>query len=256
MPINAQFSGAQAQTARVIGLGGSGVNLQGIDAIRVNPSGITNLKGVAIGLHSETRFSIWSIHTVGLDIAALTKYGHLGMSISSTGNKHFKNQKIGLIYARKLMKNLSIGAQFDILRTSIKDYGDKLNYTFELGIQSEIFHNLHMAAHIYSHGNIKISEHDPIPSRIRFGFKYILSNKLKLYSEFYKNTEDKDDLRFGLEYNILQQLQLRMGIGTEPSNYSFGFSYLYKFLSIDFGISQHHTLGSTPAISIKYTLKK
>ncbi len=247
-----QFTDNLAQGARSIGIGGNGVCLTGIDAMRSNQAGLTSLNSWGIGLHTESRYLLSEIHTIGLDIATPTKYGIFGLSLNSFGNSSYSEQKIGIAYARKLFKKLSIGAQFDFLNTSIQNYGSKINYTFEIGIYSEIFHNLHAAAHIYSPLKTEITEVDPIAARLRFGLKFIMSDKLNILGEFDKNINDKHNLKFGLEYRIVKQLQLRTGIGTREGSFSFGLSYYYKKFGIDFGVVQHAALGTSPALSLRY----
>ena len=242
--------------AKSLAMGEAAVAFDDIDAIFSNQAGLTSIDGLAVQLHSERRFALQDLTTVSLGIAKGMKVGTIGLMVSSFGYESFRDQKIGLAYARKLFDNLSIGGQFDLLHTSIENYGSSTNFTFEVGVQSLITKNLVLGAHVFSPGEIGLTEDDNIPSVLRFGLKYAPNDKLELHSEFNKVITEEDEFRVGIQYYLIDQLAIRVGVSTNPSDFSAGFAYkIFDYLAVEGGYSYHPTLGSTPGISIKYNSK-
>ncbi len=248
-----QFGLNYGENAKSLSLGGASVNFTGIESIFSNQAGITRVKNLSIVAHAERRFDLTDLSTFNFGLVKSSGFGHFGLMISSFGIDAYKEQKIGLAYGRKLFDQLSIGGQFDILNLSIDQFGSKSVFTFEIGLQSQVTKELSVSAHIFSPGNVSITDNDELSSRMRFGLSYAPGDKARIYAEFQKVLEFENDIRFGIEYDIIEALALRIGTAVNPGSVSGGFSYkVTKNLMIDGGYANNSVLGSTPGVSIKY----
>ncbi len=248
-----QFGLNHGENAKSLALGGASVNFNGIESIFSNQAGMTSIKNLSVIAHAERRFDINDLSTFNFGLIKSTGFGHFGLMISSFGIDAYQEQKIGLAYGRKLFDKLSIGGQFDLLSLNIDQFGSKSVFTFELGLQSQVTKELTVSAHIFSPGNVSITDNDELSSRMRFGLTYKAGDKARIFAEFQKVLEFENDMRFGIEYDIIEALSLRIGTSVNPGSVSGGFSYkVTKNLLIDGGYANNSVLGATPGVSIKY----
>ena len=249
----AQIGLNNAESTRSLSLGGSSLLFQNIDAAFSNQAGLADVKGVQAIAFVEQRFDLAELSTASFAVAKNFNFGTAAINLSSFGFSDYSNQKLGLAYARKLFDNLAISGQFDLFNTQIKGYGSTQYITFEVGVYSKLTNQIHIAAHIFSPGNVGITDNDELSSRIRIGAKYIASKKVNISAEFHKVIAAQDDIRVGIEYMVIDKLILRVGTSFDPSKYSFGFAYqLPKGIYIEGGYSYHQQLGNTPGIGVKY----
>lgn len=239
-----------------LAMGEAGVAFGGIDAIFNNQAGLVEVEKLAVMLNTEQRFGLSDLTTVSLGIAKKWNVGTFGLMVSSFGFESFRDQKIGIAYARNLTKGFSIGGQLDVIHTSIENFDSKTNFTFEVGIQSMIMDNLILAAHVFSPTEVNITENDAIPSVLRFGLRYEPNDKLEIYPEFYKVLDQEQEFKLGIQYQLLDQLAIRVGMSTNPSDFSAGFSYqILDSFYLEGSYNYHQVLGSTPGVTLKYIPK-
>ncbi len=251
--LGAQTGNTSGENAFSLGIGGASIGLTGIYGMQGNQASIIEGRDLEILLSSERRFWLSDLSSVSLAAKKNFGFGAIGVLVESFGLEEYKEQKLGLAYARRLTNKLSIGAQFDLLNLNIDRYGSRSVYTFELGLYSKINKYFHASAHVFSPGQISVTENTDLPTIFRTGIKYLPSKKLNLLLEFNKSLEEKFDFRMGLSYQIIDLLNFRVGFATEPSLFTFGFGIkITDNLIIDGGNSFHQLLGNTPGVSLKY----
>lgn len=250
----AQQGNSPARGAQSLAMGGLGINLEGTDALFNNQAGLTSIEGFALQLNSERRFNLNELTAIALGVAyEAGDLGVFGIQISNFGFELYQEQKIGIAYARKLSKLLSIGLQMDWFNTTIETFGSKSLYTFELGIQANVTEEIQLAAHLFNPGQQELNEHSEIPTRLRLGLRYNISDGLYFISEADKRLDSPLNIHTGISYKIINSLDLRAGFNTNPGIFSFGLAYYIndKF-SLDGAYSYHENLGYTPGLSIKW----
>jgi len=128
----------------------------------------------------------------------------------------------------------------------------------EFGGTAEINNHLVFGAHIYNLNQAKIlkSEKEYIPVIMKAGLSYHPSKKLMINVETEKELDFKAIFRGGIEYAIIEKLNLRTGISSNPFSNYFGAGIFHKNISIDYAFSTHSSLGPTNQLSISYIFKK
>ena len=169
--------------ANFLGYGRAGVNISGIEAIYMNQAGLAEIKDIAVDISAERRFNIQEFSNISIAAAKSLTFGTIGMLISNFGFSEYNEQKFAIAYARRLHPNLLIGGQFDMLRYNIEKVGSRNVYTFEFGIQLKINKDLFIASHVFSPGNVIVSETTEIGARFRLGIMYKPSAKVFLLAE-------------------------------------------------------------------------
>lgn len=240
--------------ARGVGMGNTGATVTGINGAFTNQAGLAYLKGMSFTLNGGQRFLGTGINDFSVAAALPVDFGSFGVSLHYFGISDYNEQKIGLAYARKLMPNFAIGAQFDVLSFRTAEYGSTTLLTFEIGLLLEISKQFSLGTHIYSPVSVSVVEGENLPGVFTLGLGYKPSKKVKFNVEVEKELSFSPIVRGGIEYNFLDALFLRTGFSTEPTLFTFGFGFKSKKgLNIDFGSSYHQSLGFSPVVSVSWT---
>ncbi len=239
---------------RSIGLGGTSVVYENSNSIFSNQAGLAAVKKMTFAINSEQRFLLNEIRAVSAAAAfPIGKNGTFGLGVQYFGFKAYNEQRISLGYGKKLGDKFSLGASFIWSNTVIPEYGNKGTFTFDIGLMAHISSKVSLGAHIFNPLRVRLTEAESLPSIIKIGLLYRPSKVVRIIAEVEKDIQFGVRTRWGTEYDVLNQLVLRFGLTTQPTEFSFGFGYkIKKKLIIDVGASYHQILGITPALSVTY----
>ncbi len=255
--LTAQNSSAPMSGARGLAMGDAAATFSDIHSIFSNQAGIAFMEGLGFSVGAERRFLTSEINSIIGGFAYPTNAGTFGLSLNYFGFSGYNEQKIGIAYARKLSKKISIGAQLDYLGYSIPDYGSKSLFTFELGVQAQLIENLTIGAHIFNPIRQEVVPDEKVPTIFRLGAGYSPGKNLTITGEFEKDIDFDMVFKAGVEYFLIDILCLRAGVSTNPLLNSFGLGLKLKNgLMIDLASSYHYDLGFTPAISVSFEMGK
>ncbi len=230
------------------GMGHATVAIQSPISLFSNQAGLVGLKKLAIVAAAEQRFLMAELQSVAVGAALPTRSGAFGLMVQSFGFEEFRQQKIGLSYARKLWNALSIGAQFDYFQTRIPEYGSRGVLTFEAGLQANISKDILIGAHIFSPAQVELAEGENLPSILRLGIAWQVSEQLIVLSEVEKHLDVPLRWKSGLSYQPVKSVTLRAGYATEPSMLFFGVGFAFgNGLQADMAGSFHQNLGFSPS---------
>lgn len=235
-------------------IGGNGSTMSGVEALFYNQAGLTSIADLAIQANSEQRFLSTDIRSISLGLAKkLDANSTVGLMISTYGFQELKEQKIGLVYARKIDSNLSIGGQFNYNIFQIQEYGSKSYISFELGLLGKLSHDLTLGAHISNPAPFKLSSETNLNPRLGIGLRYDVSSKTQLYAGVEKEFKFSESVQVGVRYALVKNIEIMAGINSSDSRFSFGFKYnLSNQIAIAGAASNHQYLGITPAFSLSY----
>jgi len=252
--LQAQNHTPTAAGASGMSMGGTRVTSDDINSVFGNQAGLANLENISFTVFGENRYFLANVNQFSAGFGLPTSAGSFGLALQYFGFEDYNEQKVGLAYARKLSKRLSIGAQVDYLNLRIPIYGNQGNITFEVGLQGKINERLTLGTHIFSPITISFSENDVVPTIFAIGGLYQASPKLKFTAELEKDFELPVNLKGGLEYRVVDVLSLRVGINTYPVQSSFGIGLYLKNIRIDVASVFHQVLGVTTGFSVSYDL--
>lgn len=248
--------GSQAIGSRAAAIGGASTTYSDLWSVYNNQAGLGKLKNITVGISNEFRFLIPELSIHGFAFALPAKnLGVFAVSISYFGYSQYNEKKIGLAYARSFGDKLSAGIQIDYLSTHIGEgYGNSTAFTVEAGIQATLIKGLVIAAHVYNPTRTKLADYDDerIPTTLKIGLGYTLSEKVIISVESEKNLEEKNSIKAGVEYHIAKPIYIRTGLSTNPGMFSFGFGLLLDKLKIDVASTYHQVLGFSPQLSLSY----
>lgn len=252
-----QNGSTYANGARSAAMGNTGLNFNDINSLFNNQAGLADLEATSFLIAAERKFALADLNNLTAGVALPTSSGTFGISLNYFGFDLYNETKVGLAYSRRLMDKLSVGIQFDMLNTRIPEYGSKNLFTFEIGLQSELSKNLTLGFHLFNPVKLETVEGEYLPTVIQGGISYAPSKKVLVNVELEKDIDFPFTIRTGIEYEMVDNFWLRLGVNTEPASVNFGIGYLMQNgLRLDIASSYHQELGFTPAVSLGFDLKK
>jgi hypothetical protein len=181
------------------------------------------------------------------------KGGTLSITTNYFGYSAYRDITAGIGYSLKLAKAFSIGAQIDMLSTSIEGYGSKRWVTFEFGVFAKPLEKLSMGAHIYNPLRLTADEAtgEKLPTIIKAGLTYNPNENFSLTGE-YKQEIDADPIfSVACYYRAIDMLSIRLGFNSLTS-VAFGVDLHFKDLNIYIGSTYRHPLGFSPYSALSY----
>ena len=258
------FADVQSQALReplavkYAGLGAYSKSFSDIFSGTANQASLAQLSSAAFGVYGERRFMLDELNNYAAIIAVPTTSGTIGLQADYFGSSDYNENRIGLIYARKLSSKIDAGVKFNYHSIKVAGYGTASTVNFEGGVLFHLTEKLHAGIQIYNPTSSKFNKagSDKLASEYKFGLGYEASKNVFLSTEIVKQ-EDKDvGVNVGLQYNVHEKVLLRGGISTIGNNSFLGMGLRLNFGRIDINAAFHPQLGFTPGMLLIINLKK
>ena len=250
----AQLSEPLVTGARGLAMGGTGLNVQDVHAAWGNPAGLSSIDHLGFSFYGEQRFTLTELKQVSA-VAAMPmgKNGGIGLVLGYYGFDAYNEQRIGIAYGRKLSEKISLGTQLYSWSTRIPEYGSKTALSFELGIQVKISSQVSMGGKVINPARISVIDEEYLPTIMSVGLLYKPGKGISIAAEAEKDVLHPLRVKIGIEYNLLEAIDLRLGVVTSETQLSFGFGYRLKsHWQLNFATTYHQYLGFTPGIGLTY----
>lgn len=239
--------------AKQISLSNSDVALSNdVFALFNNPAGLAQINWREVGIYySPAPFGFTELANGFIAYTEPFSFGSIAIGGMTYGFDLYRETKFISGFSYNYLNKFFGGITINIHNVSIKNYGDDVTYYFNVGGLAWLTNELRAGFSIHNLNRATFgSEDDQIPMIFNSGFSYdVLSN-------FSVNTAVEKDIRypfsflFGLDYDIIKYLSLRMGFSTEPSEYSAGIGIHYSIFSFDYAVFNHNDLGLTHQVGI------
>ncbi len=244
---------------RAVAMSGANACVRDVWAGYHNQAALAFLDGINVGIAFQNSFFVKELSTKAISFAIPTKFFVFGLNYYHFGYTKFNENKIGLAFVKKLGKKIAIGGQIDYFYTHIDgEYDNKSTTVGEIGIIAKPVNNLFISAHLFNVWNAKISgnEEQYMPNIVTIGASYIILDKAELHVNVEKDISENILVKTGIEYQLIKQLTIMIGMMGKPVSYSFGLGYNYNALQLNIAFSKHNILGYSPAVSIVYAFNK
>lgn len=245
--------------ARESAMGGIGVASTDFWSSANNQAALGFNKQWGTGFYYENRFLVKEISMNALSLVIPAGRGSFAANISYFGYSQYNEKKFGLAYGIGLSERFALGVQLDYLHTAIGEYyGEKGVFTFELGLMTKINKDLSLGVHVFNPAQVELSDYsmEEIPALMKLGLQWTLDENFITEVEVHSDIHHQLVFRGGLEYRIIEELYVRMGVSNNPSIFSFGVGLQLKYFRLDFSSSMHQLLGYSPQLSLIYQLTK
>jgi hypothetical protein len=246
--------------ARFKGMGGACAGLEDPWSILNNQAGMSDIAGTAFGLSVHNHYLLEDLnHAVTVLVVPMNRIGIIGLKFSDMGFSVYRENNLGLAYARAFGNKISIGLCLNYNRASLgKEYGNQNYLGFDLGVIYKPLPHLSLAMHTSNPYSLQFSQrsNERLNSCIIIGLAYTIKKVILLSFDCEKVTSLKTRFKTGLEYSLKDRLFLRTGMQSSPFQYAFGMGYHLGRLKVDIASTYHHYLGFSPTLSIIYSFYK
>tara|TARA_B100000965_G_scaffold406062_1_gene442958 strand:- start:2700 stop:3473 length:774 start_codon:yes stop_codon:yes gene_type:complete len=254
---NAQLAGVPPKGPVSLALGGVSASTANEWSVFNNPAGLIANEGINTAFSYQTIFNFAPFNTVMAAVNHETNWGTASFGVYRFGDELFSNQMASLGFARKI-GIMSLGAKTSVLQYHIDGFGKRATFIGEMGVLAEFTEQLHFGAHVYNFTQSVIAEEsgERVPTIIRLSLKYQPDEALAIYMEGDKNVEDKPDLRLGIAYGLMENLELRTGFSTQTNRHSFGAGLTLKKFKINYAVRSNRGTGATHNFGLGYQIKQ
>jgi hypothetical protein len=239
--------------------GNSSLAVSRVWSVNNNQGGLGELENPEVGLYYTNRFMLKELGLQSLVVAYPTKIGNWGASVDYFGYSEQSEMQLGLAYAKKLNKYISLGLKFNFLQYQQAEvYGNTHAIVAEFGIVSNPYENIYVGAHVYNPSRSKFNTaiEKYAPTIFNLGIAYRPDPMICLTAQVDKAIEYDLVYKAGVEMTLKESLYLRAGINIQPNAYYLGLGYYFKNIKFDFAFSYQQTLGVSPASSLSYEFAK
>ena len=247
-------------SARSSSLGDVGVVLDDVQAVTENPAQNTSITTPIAAASIQNIYSIAGLNYMSCSfILPIKKLQAVSVHYTRNGTEHFFNQEILLSYGINISPKLNIGAQIERRNISYPTETTQITsaWSASIGVSTTPLRGFILGASVSNPTNSKWNnaQKSEVPSLLRIGTCISLSTKTFLLSQVNKESKQSPTYSTGIEYKPIDQLQLRVGLKSNPFSPSFGAGLAWKNTIINFSISTQSYLGLSPGISIQHKFR-
>jgi hypothetical protein len=245
--------------AKQISIANSGVALSNdVFAIFNNPAGLAQFNWRELGVfYSPAPFGFKELSNACIAYVEPLPNSSLSFGAMTYGFELYKENRILLGYSYKIFNNFFLGLALNYHSVSIKNYGNKSVFYFNLGGLTYITTDIRWGFFIYNINRTSfVDEDDQIPAVFNSGFSYNIISELSLNLAVEKDVRYNASIRFGIDYCIIENLSLRTGFSGEPSAFSAGIGINYSFINLDYAVVNHPDLGLTHQAGLIISFQK
>jgi hypothetical protein len=246
------------QGARPIGMGGAFVAIaDNAWAIIFNPAGLVQLHGDEIGaFYSPQPFGMTELSLASFAFVHATSRGNFGLSVNRFGFDLYREVSGVLSYANSYRDVFSFGINLTYNSLAIKNYGSASAIGVDIGILATVTRGLRwgfFAANVNapSIGQVK----EKLPQVYTSGLSFRPADGLLLGLDVIKDIRYPTLLRGGLEYELVEPVSFRLGVGSNPTKFSSGLGIHYSFVHFDYAMTTHPDLGLSHQFSVALDLR-
>ena len=221
--------------------------------------GVAN-QSISAGVSLRQPFLINGYNESALAVVIPTHDIVFAVGITHSGIGNYSESSFGLALAKRLTRKLSAGLLFNYFTFNLPESGtSRGSFQLDGGLGYQYSEFLSFGLHLR---NIIVTPCSTFQYKIAFpillraGASCRLTEKILLSAETVYQTNTRVEkgygfnIRFGMEYLILENFFLRGGVSVTPFQHTVGFGYRWKSCQLDFALVHHEFLGYTPIFSL------
>jgi hypothetical protein len=246
------ISAQQNAGTRQIALANSDLYSPNVFSIFNNPACLNKIPNPQAGIYySPAPFEIQELSVACAAYCHPTQIGTFSFGSMVFGFDLYKETEIDVGYSRAINDCLDLGITFRYKNISIKNYGSTGIVLINLGTTLELSNSLAVAFFLenMTHATLN-NEPNQLPIVMSIGLTSRYIQNFLLSAAVRKEIGFNPSVRFGIEYNFLENFSLRFGVSNEPDLYYCGIGILYKLFEFGYAVSSHPDLGLTHQLDL------
>ena len=234
--------------ARAVALNGAFTSLSNnSQAIFYNPSGLGQIKYREFSaFYSPAPFGLSELKTGALTYAEPFQFGVLGIGAKTYGFDLYRETNIILSYGNIFKGKIFYGFNVNYYNINIQNYNSATSFGLDIGTMAYITEFLRWGFFAKNITGSTIGESkEKIVQVYRTGFTVQPRKDINFLLEIEKDVKHPISVRAGLEYSFYDYLDLRAGVGSEPTSFSGGIGLNYDMFQLDYALYNSLDLGIT-----------
>ena len=234
--------------ARAVALNGAFTSLSNnSQAIFYNPSGLGQIKYREFSaFYSPAPFGLSELKTGALTYAEPFQFGVLGIGAKTYGFDLYRETNIILSYGNRFKGKIFYGFNVNYYNINIQNYNSATSFGLDIGTMAYITEFLRWGFFAKNITGSTIGESkEKIVQVYRTGFTVQPRKDINFLLEIEKDVKHPISVRAGLEYSFYDFLDLRAGVGSEPTSFSGGIGLNYNMFQLDYALYNSLDLGIT-----------
>lgn len=227
----------------------SGLTLTTFDNYYSNPSALADLNAINFQSTIKNFYELENLFSksIALGFPIKNQNAYASVYYQNNGASFFKTQNLGLGIGKRISKQLSIGANFQLGNQVVEGWSSPIGIEISFGFLFTANKDLNFSSVFKTSNNISI---------LSFGMDYKLLEHLTLYLQMDKELKNNIEFKYGLIYYINKSINVAIGMVPLQSSFTMGANFLLKD-KIELGVSfqRHLYLGYSPTASFKYFWK-
>lgn len=223
-----------------------------------NTASLSLLKDPALGILGVRPYLLNELGQYRVLAALPTTRGNFGFRADIRGNGAYRENQLGIAYARDLGSKLSLGLQFTYNSFRISGYGQASAPGVEAGIILHLTEQVHSGIQVRNPiaGKWGPGKSERLPAVYTGGIGYAPSPVFYCSVEVEKEEDQPVGLSFSLQYKPVTRFLLRAGMGSRASSAWVAAGFQLSLCRIDISSAFHPQLGITPGIAVLFHFKK
>lgn len=244
-PVFAQFVNTDVG-ARQTALNGAFTSLSDNSlAVFYNPAGLGQMKDREFStFFSPAPLGMTDMSTAALTYAEPTKFGTFGAAFKTYGFDLYRENNFIVSYGNNYKNRIFYGANLNLFNLKIQNYGSATSFGVDIGAMAYLAKFLQWGFFGKNITGSTIGEaKEKIAQVYRTGITYQPLDYLRIIAEIEKDIKFPVSVRGGIEYSVIDFLDLRAGVGSQPSNFTAGIGINYNIFTFDYALNHHEDLG-------------
>lgn len=242
---------------RCMGMGMCGVSNTSL----FNPALVSRESYKSISINYFNYYGLKELGTINAEFSYPNNYISAGANISSFGYDQYRISMFRLFTGKTLNEKWSIGVslQYTILQTVLVDENPQY-LSADIGLLFSPVKNLSIGMSIQDFPCVEIRKRyvNDIESvvfySLQIGFEWEVINNMLIVGNVETDKNISISGRVGVEYKLIDNFCVRIGVRTTPLLPTFGIGYKFRSFVIDAAAQYHQVLGISTGIGVKYCL--
>ena len=216
--------------ARSIALGGAFTGLvDNSDAIFINPAGIAQIISPDISVFYARPYGMRELAYSSIGAVYPKSIVSIGAAAQTQGHDLYRESVYILSLARGSSGKVYYGLNVRYMTLQIKNYGSAGSASVDAGVLAKPLQHLSFGASIQNLSRSSIGqENERVPQIYRAGLHYSPLSQISITLDAYKDVSFPLEAHYGIEYHLIEQVDLRFGASNNPSRFGAGLRTLFE----------------------------
>jgi hypothetical protein len=241
--------------ARSVGMASTGLNSVDAWSFFNNIGALARVKDSHAFFGYDHRFQLQELTTLfaGANISH-EKFSY-GIAVSHFGDEAFNQRNFGLGFSHQL-GIASLGVKINYLQTNIEGFGRTALPVLELGGVADLGPQLLFGAFIYNPTRMGYDNRveTTLPTILKAALTFLVNEKVNVNVEVEKEIISSPIFKCGLEYQIVNALDVRVGTQPHQKIFNYGLGFKYSRFVFDLASGHSFNLGRTYHFSMSFRM--